>query len=164
MCVKVHIEKRFLTHFSFDIFRFWLSGNMLPGRGERAGVGGRGSGRVLGSYMAYTGMCCWTGMVFVLSVLGYIITRGSDLNRVYKGRTISYRSFWWSVIDCFEDVDDKLNGFNLLFNPILDDHAPIKKIKLRSRPNPCVTDEIRSLIRTKDYWRKMARKSNDPPD
>ena len=42
MCVKVHIEKRFITHFSFDIFRFWLSGNMLPGRGERAGVGGRG--------------------------------------------------------------------------------------------------------------------------
>ena len=70
----------------------------------------------------------------------------------------------WSVIDCFEDVDDKLNAFNLLFNPLLDDHAPIKKIKLRSRPNPCVTDEIRSLIRTKDYWRKIARKSNDPLD
>ena len=33
----------------------------------------------------------------------------------------------WSVIDCFEDVDDKLNAFNLLFNPLLDDHAPIKK-------------------------------------
>ena len=41
---------------------------------------------------------------------------------------------------------------------------PIKKIKLRSRPNPCVTDEIRSLIRTKDYWKKIARKSNDPLD
>ena len=38
--------------------------------------------------MAYTGMCCWTGMVFVLSVLGYIITRDSDLNRVCKERTI----------------------------------------------------------------------------
>ena len=48
----------------------------------------------------------------------------------------------WSVIDCFEDVDDKLNAFNLLFNPILDDHAPIKKIRLPSRPNPCVTEEI----------------------
>ena len=40
----------------------------------------------------------------------------------------------------------------------------LKKIKLRSRPNPCVTDEIRSLIRTKYYWRKIARKSNDPLD
>ena len=68
----------------------------------------------------------------------------------------------WSVIDCFEDVDDKLNAFNLLFNPPLDYHAPIKKVKLRSRPNPCVTDEIRSLIRTRNYWRKIARKTNDP--
>ena len=67
----------------------------------------------------------------------------------------------WSVIDCFEDVDDKLNAFNLLFNPLLDYHAPIKKVKLRSRPNPCVTDEIRSLIRTKNYGRKIARKAND---
>ena len=60
----------------------------------------------------------------------------------------------WSVIDCFEDVDDKLNSFNLLFNPILDDHAPIKKIKLLSRPNPCVTDD----------WKKITRKYNDPLD
>ena len=61
----------------------YISGNMLPERG-----GGRGAGRVLGPYMAYTGMCCWTGVVFVLSVLGYIITRDSDLNRVCKERTI----------------------------------------------------------------------------
>ena len=40
----------------------------------------------------------------------------------------------------------------------------LKKIKLRIRPNPCVTDEIRFLIRTNDYWRKIARKSNDRLD
>ena len=68
----------------------------------------------------------------------------------------------WSVIDCFEDVDDKLNASNPLFNPLLAYYAPIKKGKLRSRPNPCATDEIRSLIKTRDYWRKIARKSNDP--
>jgi len=68
----------------------------------------------------------------------------------------------WSVIDCFEDIDDKLNAFNLLFDPLLNYHAPIKKVKLRSRPNPCVTDEICSLMSTRDYWRKIARKTNDP--
>ena len=57
----------------------------------------------------------------------------------------------WSVSDCFEDIDNKLNAFKLLFNPLLDYHVPTKKIKLRSQPNPCVTDEICSLIRTKDY-------------
>ena len=58
----------------------------------------------------------------------------------------------WSVIESFEDVDDKLNAFHLLFNPILDTHAPVKRVKLRGRPNPCVTEEIRVLKRTRDKW------------
>ena len=48
------------------------------------------------------------------------------------------------------------------YSSTLDYHAPIKKVKLRSRPKPCVTDEIRSLIRSRDNWRKIARKTNDP--
>ncbi len=68
----------------------------------------------------------------------------------------------WSVIESFEDVEDKLNAFHSLFNPILDTHAPVKCVKLRGRPNPCVTEEIRALMRTRDKWRKLARKTNDP--
>jgi hypothetical protein len=67
-----------------------------------------------------------------------------------------------SVVDVFNDADDKLNAFHLLFNPILDSHAPIKNIKIRSKPNPYVTDEIRSLMKMRDKWRKFARKTNDP--
>jgi len=62
----------------------------------------------------------------------------------------------WSVIDIFDDVDDKLNAFNLIFDDILDSHAPIKEVKIRGRPNPCVTKEIRTLMKTRDYgesWR-----------
>ena len=44
-------------------------------------------------------------------------------------------------------MDDKVNAFHLLFNPILDLHAPIKNIKIQSRPNPFVTVEIRSEIK-----------------
>jgi hypothetical protein len=54
-----------------------------------------------------------------------------------------------------------LNAFHLLFNPILDTHAPVKRVKLRGRPNPCVTEEIRVLMRTRDKWRKLAKKTND---
>ena len=53
----------------------------------------------------------------------------------------------WSIVDVFDDVDDKVNAFHLLFNPILDLHAPIKNIKIQSRPNPFVTVEIRSEIK-----------------
>ena len=42
----------------------------------------------------------------------------------------------WSVIDNFDDVENKLNAFHLLFNPILDNHAPIKRTKIRGRSNP----------------------------
>ena len=42
----------------------------------------------------------------------------------------------WSIVDVFDYVDDKVNVCLLLFNPILDLHAPIKIIKIRGRPNP----------------------------
>ena len=34
----------------------------------------------------------------------------------------------WSVVEVFDDVDDKLYSFDLLFNEILDHHAPIRSI------------------------------------
>ena len=68
----------------------------------------------------------------------------------------------WSIVDCFDDVDDKLNIFNLLFNQVLDHHAPIKLVKLRARPDTFVTDNICELMKTRDHWRKLARATNDP--
>ena len=52
----------------------------------------------------------------------------------------------WSVLEIFDNVDDKLLAFNLLFNEILDHHAPIRSIKVRGKPNPCITEETRELI------------------
>ena len=39
------------------------------------------------------------------------------------------------VIETFEDVDGSLYAFHQLFEQILDQHAPIRKVKIRSRPN-----------------------------
>ena len=64
----------------------------------------------------------------------------------------------WSVLDIFDDPEDKLNAFNLLFNNVLDEHAPIKTVKIRGRPNPFVTCKIRDLMRTRDQWKKVAQK------
>ena len=68
----------------------------------------------------------------------------------------------WSVVDCFDDVEDRFDAFKLLFNEVLDRHAPIRKIKVRNRPNPFVTDEIHGLMKTRDKWCKQARKTKDP--
>ena len=43
-----------------------------------------------------------------------------------------------SGIDVFTDIDDKVNAFNTMFNDILNQHAPIKTIKVKGKPNPCV--------------------------
>ena len=67
----------------------------------------------------------------------------------------------WSIVDIFDEVNDKLHVFNSLFHSTLDQHAPIKTIKIRGKPNPCVTDNIRGLMKTRDLWRKKAKKTND---
>ena len=61
----------------------------------------------------------------------------------------------------FDDFDDQVDTFNALFTDILDDHAPIKRVKIKARPNPFVTTEIRQLMKTRDQWHKSAIKSND---
>ena len=68
----------------------------------------------------------------------------------------------WSILDTFDDPEDKLYAFDSLFNDILDEHAPVKTIKFRGRANACVTDENRELMKTRDYWKAKARKSKDP--
>ncbi|CAH3131705.1 unnamed protein product [Pocillopora meandrina] len=68
----------------------------------------------------------------------------------------------WSVVEVFDDGDDKLHAFDLLFNEILDRHAPIRSIKVRGKPNPCITEEIRELMKSRNVWPKTARRTNDP--
>ena len=41
------------------------------------------------------------------------------------------------------------SAFDLLFNKILDHHAPIRSIKVHGKPNPCITEETRELIKSR---------------
>ena len=70
----------------------------------------------------------------------------------------------WSVLEIFDNVDDKLLAFDLLFNEILDHHAPIRSIKVREKPNPCITEETREIMKSRNYWRKIARRTNNTAD
>ena len=72
--------------------------------------------------------------------------KGYRADRFYKDMS----NVPWSLLDIFDDVEDKLFAFNSLFNDILDEHAPIKTMKIRGCPNLYVTDEIRELMRTRD--------------
>ena len=59
-------------------------------------------------------------------------------------------------------MEDKLYTFNSLFIQILDQHVPLKTVKLRTQPTPFIDDNIRALVKTRNYWQKLARQTNDP--
>jgi hypothetical protein len=49
----------------------------------------------------------------------------------------------WSLIDLFDDTDDKVFVFNSLFTTVLDDHAPIKTIRVKKNCAPWITRSVR---------------------
>ena len=61
----------------------------------------------------------------------------------------------------FDDFDDQVETFNALFTDILDDQAPLKRVKITSRPNPYISAEIPQLMKNRDQWHRWAIKSND---
>ena len=65
------------------------------------------------------------------------------------------------MIFFFDNFKDQIDTFNTLFQETLDLHAPIKRIKIKSKPNPFVSAEIRQLMKTRDKWHKHAKKTND---
>ena len=69
----------------------------------------------------------------------------------------------WHMVNFFDDVDDQVETFNSLFLEVLDEHAPVKRIRIKSRPNPYVTQEIKQLMKTRDHWHKKAIKTDDKP-
>ena len=34
----------------------------------------------------------------------------------------------------------------------------------RGKPNPCITEETRELMKSRNYWRKRARRTDTPAD
>ena len=47
------------------------------------------------------------------------------------------------VMDIFDDLDDKTEVFNLLFLNILDQHAPLRTVRVKKKPSPWITKAIR---------------------
>ena len=58
-----------------------------------------------------------------------------------------------------ESVDNSLDAFNDLLLACLDDHAPIKTVKIRHKPNPFITEDIRDLMKVRDRLHKRARRT-----
>lgn len=63
-----------------------------------------------------------------------------------------------------KDVNSKLATFNDILHSTLDIHAPVKTMKVRSRPCPYVTSEIKDLMRNRDRLHNCFLQTRDIND
>ena len=65
----------------------------------------------------------------------------------------------WHMVYFFDDI---ITMTTLILKwKLLGQHAPIKRLKIKSRSNPFVTPEINQLMKTRDRWHKKAIQTND---
>ena len=71
-----------------------------------------------------------------------------------------------SLLSIFQadDVNTKLQIFNKTIQSTLDSHAPIKTVKIRSRPCPFVSWEIKDLMKTRDQLHRRYLQTRDDLD
>ena len=63
------------------------------------------------------------------------------------------------MVNFFDDTSDQVDVYNTLFLDVLNEHAPIKRIKIKAKPNPLATPEILQILKTRDSWYKSAIKT-----
>ena len=89
------------------------------------------------------------------------VTTGSYKNYDHDSFIEDLANVPFHIVNLFDDPDDQVHAFNCLFQYVLDNHAPIKQIKIHSRPNPLVSTEIKGIMNMRDMWHKRATKTND---
>lgn len=52
----------------------------------------------------------------------------------------------WDTINFRDSLDDRPDAFNDLFLACLGNHTPVRTVKIRHKPNPFITEDIRDLM------------------
>ena len=70
----------------------------------------------------------------------------------------------WFENALIDDVNDKLEHFNVNFSTVLDRHAPVKTMKIRYRQCPFVDKETIDLMSERENLHRLARITQLPSD
>lgn len=65
----------------------------------------------------------------------------------------------WHIADIFETIDEKYEWWNTQLNSILEEHAPVKRMKVRSRDIPYMTTNWKKATRAKRRYSKPYSKN-----
>ena len=57
-----------------------------------------------------------------------------------------------TVINAFDDVDNKLYAFQTFYLNIVDEHAPMKYARIRGNQVPYMTEQWRKAIRHRNHF------------
>ena len=71
---------------------------------------------------------------------------------------------WPAPSDRYKSVNEVWAAWKNVFLDIVDKHAPSIKLKIRNKPSPWITPEIKTKIQERDFLKKKASKSNLPSD
>ncbi|CAH1242796.1 Hypp6976 [Branchiostoma lanceolatum] len=64
----------------------------------------------------------------------------------------------WTLVELFEDVDDALDVFMLLFSTVVDFHAPVRRFTVRANSVPWLDAELREAMAMRDEAKTEADK------
>ena len=67
----------------------------------------------------------------------------------------------WQVLETFDDLDDVVEAWSRLFLEVLNQHAPVREVRVRAKSLPWIDDELRVLMRQRNWLHKKAIKSGD---
>ena len=68
---------------------------------------------------------------------------------------------WW-VTNIFDDVDDVVNAWELLYKGVVDDYVTERKAKVRTDSLPWFTTDLRKLLNKRFKLLKKWQKTKDP--
>ncbi|XP_077999234.1 uncharacterized protein LOC144452096 [Glandiceps talaboti] len=80
----------------------------------------------------------------------------------FDNEAFKLRYFPWCVLEVFDHIDDSWECFQNIIRSIFDKHAPKITRRVSGNAMPWVTDEIRTLIYQRDYFRKKAENLHKP--
>ena len=89
-------------------------------------------------------------------ILEYRSYKTFDLNKFNS----DLRNVPWHIIENENDVDDALCIWNKLFSEVADDHAPIKRRRVKGLPIPWMNSKISEMMCKRDQLHRKALKSN----
>ena len=74
------------------------------------------------------------------------------------------RNINWSVVTDCNDFNVAWSNFKEIFIEVLDEIAPIRHIRIKTRTEPWMNSEILELIRERDKFLKLANKNKNNKD